>query len=160
MIFGANRPEKRKYIPGYGRRYEIGDLGRVFTHGMEMSLIGGRYVKLCRNGVVDRVDVGYLVARAFLPNMEARPYVVRKDGNMCNNRVENLEWSEVKQKRGGGRPAVKSRPVAQYTADGSCVGRFESIVDAERKTGVSGSLIRRCADRISRQAKGFIWRYE
>jgi len=160
MIFVAERKERRKPVPGYGGRYEVGDLGRVYSGGFEMSLIRGRFVNLCWKGRMDRVDVAYLVARAFLANAEGRPYVVHKDGNKENNRVENLRWSEKRKWGRAGRPVESGRRVAQYTLDGICVGRFASLHEASERTGVSRALIKRCADGLGKKSKGFIWRYE
>lgn len=160
MVFGANRPARRRRVPGYGGRYMVDDLGRVFSGGRELSLIGGRYVKLCGGGEAVRTDVAYLVARAFLPNAEGRPWVVHRDGNRENNRVENLEWSERREVRGGGRPARDARAVLQYTADGVCVARYASVAEASRVSGVARNLIVRCADGGRGRTKGYKFRYD
>lgn len=159
-VFVAERRESRRVVPGYGGRYEVGDLGRVYSGGCEMSLIGGRYVKLCQGGRVDRVDVGYLVARAFVPNAEGRPYVLHRDGDRRNNRAENLEWSERKEKHVGGRPVVDTRPVAQYSRDGVCLARYGSIREAVAFTGVSRAVIRNSAEGRTSRPRGYVWRYE
>ncbi len=159
-VFVSERRERRKVVPGYGGRYEVGDLGRVYSGGFEMARIRGRYVKLCWRGRVDLVDVGYLVARAFLPNAECRPYVVRKDGDWSNCRVENLEWSE---RRGGakrGRKVEKTGVVAQYGRDGRCIGRFADASQASAVSGVSRQLIRGCCVGRTKSAGGYVWRYE
>ncbi len=153
------RTERLKEIKGYGGKYLVGDLGHVFSNGCELSLIKGRYVNLSNRGIVERVDVAYLVARAFLSNLEGRPYVVHKDGDMKNNRVENLMWSEGK---GARRIAVKmdKRAVGQFRADnGEYVARYGSLTEAAEKTGLARYLIKRCADGFSGRVKKWRFKY-
>lgn len=150
--------ERKKVIPGFRGRYSVSDQGRVFSGENEMSLIGGRYVNLCRNGAVERVDVAYLVARAFVPNLEGRPWVVHKDGDLKNNRAENLEWAEQRQFRGG-RKTAASRTVVQYSKEGLVVGKYASVTEASERTSVARYLIRNCAEGKARTAGGWIFRY-
>ena len=158
MVFKVDRRQKKAVVPGYGGRYEVGDLGRVYSRGCEMSLIDGRFVKLCEKGRVDRVDVAYLVARAFIPNQEGRMYIVHKDGDFRNNRVENLEWSEVRQ-RSGGRPVVKKR-ILQFDTDGRCVGVYGSVREAVEHSGVSRGVINRSIAGKRGRMRKFEFRYE
>lgn len=155
-MFGVDRRERRKEIPGYGGRYEVGDLGRVYSGGYEMSLVDGRYVNLSKDGHVERISVAYLVARAFIRNLEGRPYVVHLDGDPRNNRVENLQWSEAKGRKRGSF----AQKVLQYDLDGNLVAKYESVRDASEHTGVARSLIRNCAVGKARRAKQWIFRYE
>lgn len=157
-VFRAERKELRKAVDGYRGRYVVGDLGRVYSRGFELSIIGGRYVNLCKDGVAERREVAYLVARAFLPNPKGRPFVRHKDGDLRNNRVENLEWSEEKDRRMCVRRPAPKR-VAQYDLGGACVGVYDSVKDASERTGVSVALIRRNANGGSRRAKKWIFRY-
>lgn len=158
-MFKVERPEKRKPVEGYGGRYEVGDLGRVYSGGLELSVIDGRYVYLSWKGKVERVNVSYLVARVFLGNPEMRPYVRHKDGDVRNNRVENLEWCEVKERCGsGGRKEVR-QSVMVYTLEGEFVGRWDSVKKASEDLGVARNLIARCARGEARRAKEYIFRY-
>lgn len=158
-VFRVDRKERRKEIPGYGGRYVVSDLGKVYSNGCELSLIRGRYVNLSRSGEITRADVGYLVARAFLSNLRGCEWIRHKDGNWNNNRVENLEWTHRRPGRNDGRALVNARPIVQYDLEGNCVGRYESVRKASEKTGVARSLIRNCAEGKARRAKKWVFRY-
>ena len=157
-VFGVQRGERVKAVPGYGGRYRVGDLGRVYSGGSELSLIRGRYVNLSYGGAVRRVDVAYLVARAFLPNLEGRLYVWHKDGDVRNNRVENLEWREERQEIRGRWPD-RRRAVMQFDANGVCVGYYRSITEAVEATGVSRSQMMRSLRGEARGAHGWVFRF-
>lgn len=88
---------KTRKIKGYGGKYSVSESGKVFSGEHELTLIGGRYVNLSDGGEVRRVDVAYLVARAFVGNVAGKEYVWHLDGDVKNNRAENLAWREVKQ---------------------------------------------------------------
>lgn len=96
-------------IPGYLGRYEVSNLGRV----KKLSLIerGGRnkihperiVCQILRRGYLsitlfDEHGKSYqtkthrLVALAFIPNSNNKPYINHKDFNRQNNSPENLEW--------------------------------------------------------------------
>lgn len=160
-MFRVDRPEKRKKIPGYGDRYEVSDLGRVYSGEFELSAVAGRYVYLSAGGKVERVAVSYLVARAFLGNPEMRPYVRHKNGDVKDNRVENLEWVEWKERcgAGSGRREVKQAVMVYDVETGEFVGKWESVKKASEDLGVARNLIARCARGEARRAKGYVFRY-
>ena len=104
-----------KAVPGYKGHYEVDSLGRVYSvksgERFEMSKLDeGRYVNLCKDGVMQKCSVAYLVARAFLPNSEMRPYVRHKDGDVGNNSVEEgRDWGEKSDVHYRSRGCVRVR---------------------------------------------------
>lgn len=150
---------RTKKIKGYGGRYLVSESGKVFSDGQEMTLIGGRYVNLSWEGDVQRVDVAYLVARAFVSNVAGKEYVWHLDGDVRNNRAENLAWREVKQVLKGerGRRAF-SGGILQYDLEGHFVGMYTTVREAAEATGMSRALIDRCLRGEAKRAKSWVWR--
>jgi DNA-binding XRE family transcriptional regulator len=95
---------KRINIQGLNRNYYISDDGRIFNKDMKElkpSATGYNYndkanhycyVTLIIDGKRKNKYIHRLVAEAFIPNPNNYPQVNHKDGNRCNNSVQNLEW--------------------------------------------------------------------
>lgn len=103
---------KWKDIPGYEGLYKVSDTGLVKS---EDRIVKGRagcerlrrgrilrqtchipsgspMVGLCLDGVRKAHYVSRLVAEAFVSKTGHETYVTHKDGNVKNNRADNLEW--------------------------------------------------------------------
>jgi len=160
-VFKVDRPERRKAVPGYGGRYEVSNLGRVYSGGLELTAVLGRYVYLHDRGQADRASVCYLVARAFVPNPEGRPFVRHRNGLAGDNRAENLEWCEKRERCGrpAGRKENRRKVVAYDRETGEFVGKWDSVKNASEALGVARCLIRNCAEGRARRAKGYVFRY-
>lgn len=94
-----------KSVIGFEGLYEVSNKGRVRSiqfHGKPriklMSLCNRKYgykhVKLrdWKKGKVIQAQVHRLVAEAFIPNPEQKPFVDHIDTVPWNNNVENLRW--------------------------------------------------------------------
>lgn len=90
-------------IPNFENRYEVSNLGKVRSlDGRQKGKIlkpinkGRGYRQIClyktnTNRKLHRVH--RLVAQAFIPNPENKPYINHIDNNPSNNCVSNLEWA-------------------------------------------------------------------
>lgn len=140
-------------------------------------------IVLHKNNVPISKLVHRLVAEAFLENTNNLPQVNHIDTDKKNNRVDNLEWVSnydnmqhaVKngcykhaftektklavQKNLNYARKARIRSVRQYDNEGNLVNEFESIADAERKTGVNNSKITMCCKHRRNHAGGYVWKY-
>lgn len=111
--------EEWKFIEGYNKKYQVSNTGRVRSlyrvvvsgncgmyHSIEKSIrelkphtdkLGYKQFTLMQMGEVKVTLAHRLVAEAFIPNPENKPYVNHIDFNPSNNNVENLEWVTQKE---------------------------------------------------------------
>lgn len=105
-----------------------------------------------------------------------------KDEDKANNNIDNLEWctAEYNDNYGTRNNRMKNNltnrkdisiTTLQYTLDGQFVKEYPSASEAERQTGVSKEMIRKCCkggyiDKRTdkwiniNQSGGYIWKYK
>lgn len=153
----------------------MSDWGRVKSlnyhrTGEERVLVGIKgkdgylYVNLYKDGKKKHCYVHRLVAEAFIANPNWLPCINHKDETRDNNIVSNLEWCDVAYNHNYGTHNERvakalSKPVYQYTLDGSLVKSYLSANEAKRKTGYDQGHISACCRGEHKHAYGFIWSY-
>ena len=94
-----NQQEEWRWIPGFEQKYMISSLGfvkNIKTNRLLQARItnkGYNRSRLYKNSTnIKDYPVHRLVANAFIPNPQDKPYVNHKNFNKLDNRAENLEW--------------------------------------------------------------------
>ena len=85
--------------------YEISSFGNVRNvetgRILKPEKVNGYYrIQLHKNGVPRVFRIHRLVATAFIPNPENKPFIDHKDHNRTNNMVENLRWATGHENNG------------------------------------------------------------
>lgn len=132
--------------PGY-RIYDNGDVydcekGKFLdTH----ILASGESVSLKLNGKLRRVRVDRLVAETYFPyGRIAGPDIRHRDGNVYNNRVDNLEWYRAPTTEEKSQPYKYRKVLCVETGE-----VYESTYECMEQTGLSFKTMRRCLNNKS-----------
>lgn len=181
-----------KPVVGYEGLYEVSNLGKVkaikWHRGNEEKEIkpyttykGYLRLRLCKNGKGKQFQIHRLVAEAFIPNPENKPYIdhintdrtdntvwLNEDGSV-NYEKTNLRW--VTNKENCNNPISKQNysksnkdktavPILQFDKNMNFIKKWKSMADAETSLGIKRRLSEYCSEKYGRKtASGFIWRY-
>ena len=156
-----------KGFPGYhvtrdGELYKNGKKQKLFYHH--------RYLRrIIRNGsIIKNIKIHRLVAEAYIPNPENKPYVNHKDGDKTNYQLDNLEWVTAQENSihasntglNDNAYAATSKPVNQlHKQTGELINEFSSIGEAAKCTGITWQNIASVCKGKRKSAGGFVWRY-
>lgn len=166
-----------KDIENYEGIYQVSDSGEVRSLKTNRVLKasvnphGYLFVNLYKDGRKPKhCLVHRLVANAFLPNPLNLPEVNHKNEVKTDNRTSNIEWMSSKENCNYGTRNRRisygmtngklSKPVLQYSLDGTFIKEWESAREVERKTGYKQSNVSRCCCGEYKKAYNFIWKYK
>lgn len=158
---GYTRGERTREISGYEGLYGVSNKGNVYSLKSGCALVANReaYVTLSKGGKIATYRIADLVAREWVANKMRWSYVRHKDGDVRNNRADNLEWCQEKEVQRGSANKL-ARKVLQLDLMGGLVGKYNSIADASLVTGVDKSSISRCCRGSAMSAGNYRWRFE
>lgn len=158
------------------KNYAVDRLGNVYSLRKNKRLTpkqnwdGYLRVQLWEHGKCEYVSIHRLIAKAFIPNPENKPFINHKNGVKSDNRVENLEWCTQKEnikhahKTGLSKKCPKnwkvlSKPVEQWTVDGKYVKTFPSQSEVERELGIPHTGVSACCKGKLKTAGHYVWKY-
>lgn len=103
------------------------------------------------------VAIDLIVATEFVPNPDGYDRIKHIDGDLRNNRADNLIWSKTGKKRHIKRMNLKVR---QYTLDGEFVKEFSTYREAATSVGCDVSAIQNvCESAYAKKTVcGYVWR--
>ena len=176
-----------KDIENFEGYYAVSNSGSVINvrtkqeigfHAKKTDNYVARYCILCKDGKKKRVLIAKLVAEAFVPNPENKPYIDHIDTDPKNNVWTNLRWvtaeensnnpltkqhqSNAAQKRHTeGRQLFASRKdVYQYTKDGEFIKKWEGVCVAAKELGLHSSDIIMTANNKRKSCGGYKWQWK
>lgn len=151
--------------------YLVSNFGNIYSLKRNGTLGGVRKTNFSHNGYIQvslknenglvNKRVSRLVAEAFIPNPENKPHVNHIDENKTNNRVENLEWTTIKENMNHGSrnsKISKSKEIPIYCVE--LDKTFVSGKQAATELGVARSSICEVLKGRRKSAGGYRFKYK
>ena len=140
-------------VPGYEGLYRINVNGKIVSlHEknyykeltQRISNKGYWTVRLSKNAKQTIILVHRLIALAFVPNPDNKPYVNHKNGNKLDYQISNLEWVTAKENMKHAFEqglCYRFKPNNRAVIDNCNGKRFKSITKAAEAYGLPYSTL-------------------
>lgn len=165
------RTETWRSVKGYEGYYEVSDMGRV--RSLDRVRRNGKHYKgkmlkphantkgylqvhLSDRDSHRQVYVHRIVLEAFMGKCPKGYNVDHINRDKKDNRLRNLRYLPIEENNAQGTKTT-SRPVAQFDGSGNYVAKYDSQMDASRKTGISNTQISNAMNGKCTHAGGYIW---
>lgn len=182
-----------KSVIGYEGLYEVSSLGnfrKLRKDGTFKPLKAtknnwGYYtIGLWKEHKVKQFRISRLIAEAFIPNPENKPYVDHIDTDKSNNTVSNLRWVSPSENTNNplsimhmiqswnreerrlkqseinlGAKHPRAKAVHQLDEDGTILNTFCTATEAARVIGCKHNNISKCCKEERLRAGGYRWKY-
>lgn len=156
---GRVRSKTRKRATNFGYRTIHSQIIKSFPNEKRGGYL---CVTLCDHSKHYGARVHRLVAEAFIPNPENKPFINHIDCDVTNNRVSNLEWVTPKENTEWmmllDRNNPYMRPLKAKNIESGEVLTFGSSIEAEEH-GFSRASIWRCIAGEYTHHHGYVWSY-
>lgn len=174
--------------------YQITDDGRVWSKKTNrwLKLLtndkGYYCVNLYNDGKATLKPVHRLIAEAFIPNPDKKPFIDHRNTIRTDNSISNLHWVTQKENCNNPKSIEKykkltpprgcmkgkhhsketkeklSKKVYQYTLDGQLIKIWDSTMECGKNGFPSPIVSLACNKKYIREGnniyKGFIWKYQ
>lgn len=182
--------EEWKDIPGYEGLYQVSNLGRVKSLSKVVNCYNG-FRTLQEKILKQNIQKGYatvllyhcnkkryvthrLVAEAFIPNPENKPFIDHINTIRTDNRVENLRWVTAKENINNPitRASLFGRKHSEYTKEKIsnsafkktilCVETgtiYQSLNEAAKQTKICKTCLSAVCNGKRNTAGGYHWQY-
>ena len=176
-----------KDVVGYEGLYQVSNLGRVKSFQKKSAIIlkqsltnkGYKDVRLNKKGICKHKLIHRLIAEAFIPNPENKPFIDHINTVKTDNSIKNLRWTtrtennnnELTRKHSSEtrkgkvlseETKKKMRKSSKKRRKVICVETgiiYNSVSEAEAQTNATLTGIVKCCTKVRKTSGGFHWAY-